>query len=132
MVYFVKLISTGHIKIGYSANVPARMQSLLRDHGPLDLLAVIPGTLDDERAHHGQFAALRVIGEWFTPGAPLLSYVDALGETGDVGPVAWTYSEPDPFPVEQPDSAPLAPWLAGTGDAAARGLPLRPPVRVSR
>jgi hypothetical protein len=132
MVYFVRLISTGHVKIGYSANVPARMQSLLRDHGPLDLLAVIPGTAVDERAHHDRFDALRVIGEWFTPDASLMAYVDSLPPVAGLGPVAWACPEVRPFHVEPPDLTPLPSWLTATGGAAARGLPLRPPVRVSR
>jgi len=87
MVYFVKLISTGRVKIGYSANVPVRMQELTHDHGPLDLLAVLHGSRKTERAHHLHFAALRVKGEWFAPGEALMAYIGSLASCEPVGPV---------------------------------------------
>jgi len=129
VIYFVRHGSTGHIKIGYSGNVPARMQALARDHGPLDLLAVIEGTMTEERTHHARFAALRVIGEWFAPAAPLVDYVASLVSREPVGPVVvlWQTVEHEPLRVERDDGGPLPRWLVGTGGAVARGLPTAPP-----
>jgi hypothetical protein len=87
MVYFVKLISTGRVKIGYSANVPVRMQELTCEHGPIELLAVLHGSRKTERAHHLHFAKLRARGEWFEPGDSLMDYIASLRSCEPVGPV---------------------------------------------
>jgi hypothetical protein len=87
MVYFVKLISTGRVKIGYSANVPVRMQELTYEHGPIELLAVLHGSRKTEGAHHAHFAKLRTKGEWFVPGDDLMTYIASLRPCEPVGPV---------------------------------------------
>lgn len=136
MVYFVRLISTGHVKIGYTANVSARMQQLLRAHGPIDLLAVVAGGVSNELTYHAKFGALRTTGEWFRPGAHLMSYIATLESCEPVGRVVQGSHAlaplPEAAPPAEPDPTPLPSWLTAKGDAAARGLPLRPPSRVSR
>lgn len=59
VVYYIRIGSL--IKIGTSANMIQRMMDL----GPEEILATEPGSYRLERARHGQFAHLRVHGEWF-------------------------------------------------------------------
>lgn len=87
MIYFVRSIATGLIKIGHSSDVQRRMPELLREHGPMELLSVLYGSAQTERAHHVHFAALNAHGEWFTPGAQLLSYIASLPSQEPPGPV---------------------------------------------
>jgi hypothetical protein len=75
VVYFVRM-PDGIIKIGYSASMETRMTKLGGD-----LLALLPGTRDDERAHHERFAHCLDHGlEWFRPEPDLLAYVDTVRE----------------------------------------------------
>lgn len=85
MVYFVRHIGSGEIKIGYSLCVANRMQSMFWEFGRIELLAVIHGQRDLERAHHAWFAALRAHGEWFTPGEELLAYIACLTSVEPTG-----------------------------------------------
>lgn len=77
-VYFVRRESDGLIKIGTSRTLAARMVSLKRDHGALQMLAATGGAHREETAMHRQFAELRVEGEWFRPELPLLEHVYTL------------------------------------------------------
>jgi hypothetical protein len=87
MVYFVRLVSTGCVKIGFSRRVATRMQQLLRRYGPIELLAVVPGSARAERETHLAFASLALGGEWFSPGDALLTHVAALKSCEPVGHV---------------------------------------------
>jgi hypothetical protein len=134
MVYFARLISTGNIKIGYSANVPVRMQYLIRHYGPIEVLSSVPGMFEEEQAHHAAFERLRLHGEWFSPGDALTDYISSLPPSEYAGRVTWACLPHSPLSVDAPTPSladpPLPSWLAGLGDATARGLPTRPPVRV--
>lgn len=77
-VYYVRIGE--HIKIGYTANVKARLSAL---RVPLDqLLALEPGGRDEEQARHAQFASLRVSRRWenFQPGVELTDHITRLRE----------------------------------------------------
>ena len=76
-VYFVQRRGA-HIKIGYSTDVASRIVALEREHGPLRVLAVIPGTRRVEKALHRRFWSARVGGEWFRPVAELRSFIQEL------------------------------------------------------
>lgn len=73
-VYYLRIGE--YIKIGYAADVTARM----RDYPPnAELLAVHPGTPDMEKAMHRQFNAFLQQGrEWFSPGPSLLEHIAAV------------------------------------------------------
>ncbi len=86
MVYFVRSVATGLIKIGHSSNVQLRLDQLLRSHGALDVLLVLYGSVHTEMAHHAHFAALRHHREWFRPGDVLLAYVASLPSQEPRGP----------------------------------------------
>jgi hypothetical protein len=64
-VYFIGG-KEGPVKIGVSLNPGQRLENLqTASPEPLDLLAVVPGGLQLERAYHEAFAHLRIRGEWF-------------------------------------------------------------------
>lgn len=78
VVYFMRSIADGFIKIGFAANLNARMAVARTDqsHG-VELLALEGGSRDKERDLHLRFQLLRVRphGEWFRPGPDLLAYI---------------------------------------------------------
>lgn len=72
-VYFVQI--RGLIKIGYTTYPRARFKSLRPDR----VLAVIPGTLTDEKRCHAAFAHLLAERrEYFRPEADLLAFIEEM------------------------------------------------------
>ena len=69
VIYFIRF--GDRVKIGYTTKLERRLKQLPHD----EVLAVVPGSRDDERALHARFAAFRVTGEWFTYTEPLRSHV---------------------------------------------------------
>lgn len=79
MIYFVRGTRSGMVKIGSTENLKARMRSLrTASPEPLEVLAVVPGGLSEERALHDRFAEHRAVGEWFHPRRELLAFVEKL------------------------------------------------------
>ena len=113
MVYFVRHQSSGLIKIGYSSNVSVRMRQLVAMHGPLDLLAVLFGSLKTEGAHHACFASCRAVGEWFRPAHELTDYIAGLTSCEPVGPVADAPRTSSVYAV--PPIDPLSPYVTRHG-----------------
>lgn len=68
LVYYIACPETFRLKIGYTAGKPeARLRSLQTGSPTrLSLMAVHPGTLDDERSLHFHLLDARVHGEWFS------------------------------------------------------------------
>lgn len=64
--YFIGAVGMSLVKIGYAANVKARLNHM-QVNSPVELvlLAVAPGGAYRERAYHFQFGEHRVRGEWF-------------------------------------------------------------------
>lgn len=80
MIYFVRHIDSGLIKIGCTGDVPARLHNLANQYGVVKLLGVREGDSSDERRLHWQFAEYNVRGvltgrEWFTGAPDLLDYI---------------------------------------------------------
>lgn len=71
-VYFIRF--SDRIKIGWSAAPHRRIAELPFD----EVLAIIPGTMQDERGYHFQFEHLRCKGEWFRAEHDLLAFVSQL------------------------------------------------------
>ena len=66
MIYFLHNPEARAVKIGYSADIEARVRSLQTAcPGRLVLLGTVEGDLSREAAYHGQFAHRRMSGEWF-------------------------------------------------------------------
>jgi Meiotically up-regulated gene 113 len=76
LIYFAQLPS-GAVKIGYSANVDARLIALKSYyHQPLVLLGTIEGDREDEQALHKRFAHIRLHGtEQFRPTPELMEFI---------------------------------------------------------
>jgi len=82
LIYFVQGQRSGLIKIGYSTSIKARLRTLrTASPEPLEVLAIVEGTKDDERALHERFRFARSHGEWFHPRRRLLEHVESLVES---------------------------------------------------
>lgn len=78
-IYFIQAGSDGPIKIGYSANVSARIADLqVSSPQRLALLLTIAGSRRDEAAFHEELGPHRMSGEWFHPHGDVLSLVARL------------------------------------------------------
>lgn len=78
-VYFCRASGRGPVKIGYAANVQARIKDLqVSNHGDLAVITFIEGTKQDETALHKRFAKYRVRGEWFKYEGALKRYILSL------------------------------------------------------
>lgn len=76
-IYFIQ--SGGFIKIGFSSNWGGRLRSLKTSNpNPIELLALIEGTREQERELHARFQTHRAEGEWFKPAPELLDHIGGL------------------------------------------------------
>lgn len=79
MIYFLRSLETGLVKIGTTKNYHARLTALQAEHGELQLLGVTEGSYFEERDLHQRFAEYRadhVSGrEWFYPGLDLILFI---------------------------------------------------------
>ena len=80
IVYYVRR-PDGMIKIGTSRVADSRLGDVAREHGPLTLMAFHAGARREESAMHRRFKALRVEGEWFSPGLVLLGHITETRKT---------------------------------------------------
>lgn len=81
LVYFARRERL--IKIGWTANLPRRMQVLCTSP-----LAIEPGDVVRERQLHLRFAHLRMHKqEWFRPGPDLIAYVNQLRKAEGAPPI---------------------------------------------
>lgn len=72
-VYFIRY--RDRIKIGYSVDPRTRISQ----HPCDEVLAIVEGTMKDERRCHAAFADLRENGEWFRADGRLIDYAKSLG-----------------------------------------------------
>lgn len=97
-LYFIQSVVGGPIKIGYGANVNARLVAhQIGSPFRLRLLASIDGTRSDECALHKRFDAAHVHGEWFWPTDELCAYLATIGVAPLLG-VHWDGSRPERLP----------------------------------
>ncbi len=75
VVYYLRRPSDGAVKIGTSSEFFRRHRNLARQHGELQVLLTHCGAYEREHELHQRFADLRLEGEWFAPGAELLSWI---------------------------------------------------------
>jgi len=89
-VYFLKSEHSGRIKIGFSRQLPRRIDEIKgASPEPVELLHVIPDASPDlESALHDKFQNLRIGGEWFEGSQDLLEYVDSLKTRGSEAVIA--------------------------------------------
>lgn len=75
-VYFIQGEANLLVKIGVTNDLRRRMRTLSLQGGQkLRLLGHSEGSYGLERKLHERFAKLRVIGEWFRPGADLVEFM---------------------------------------------------------
>lgn len=79
MIYFIR--NGDYIKIGV-ANNPWERLSKFQVGSPvqLELLAVAPGSFDEEYRYHSMFSQHRARGEWFHARQPVLDFIQATRE----------------------------------------------------
>lgn len=82
MIYFIRHIETGLIKIGETNGLRRRVAELTNLHGAMELLGSMAGNRAKEAELHKQFAdcnkrGLLVGFEWFSPMPELLEYIRA-------------------------------------------------------
>lgn len=76
MIYFIRNITTGNIKIGFSDTPKKRLKELQTGSADkLILMKTIDGDTETEAALHTKFASCRLEGEWFRPADELLEFV---------------------------------------------------------
>jgi hypothetical protein len=79
VIYFIRAVNSGTIKIGVSNDPRRRLESMQTGSPePLELLGVLPGGVDEERRLHRRFSAFRIHGEWFRGDETLAKAIDEL------------------------------------------------------
>lgn len=82
-IYFIGALDRSLIKIGVSVDPRGRFHGLRNSSPtPLELLATVSGTVQDERKIHRVFLAHRSHGEWFAGVAPLLELINFVRNHG--------------------------------------------------
>ena len=81
MIYFIKALNSGLIKIGYTKNVGERVASL-RSNSPeeLHILKITEGDIEDEKRIHNKFKHFNERNEWFRPEKSLLDFIESSKE----------------------------------------------------
>jgi hypothetical protein len=80
-VYFVQVISSGDIKIGYSTNIRSRISTLQTSiPEKIKLLGYISGDLGKEKELHKKFRILRLRGEWFRCDSSIIDFLNENNE----------------------------------------------------
>lgn len=92
LVYFAE--SAGRIKIGHSTDLPKRLDTLrIGNPSPIDLIGVVAGSQDLERAIHQYLKSMRIVGEWFADCEEVRALLLRLQKEG---PKAIGFIEPEP------------------------------------
>lgn len=87
VVYFIRSPMTGLIKIGTTRRLQTRLGDLCRAAGhDVELLASMPGSVEEEYALHQRFAKHRERGEWFRASEELAALIGSI--CGDGRPIA--------------------------------------------
>jgi hypothetical protein len=76
VIYFIKNITTGHIKVGFTDDPQKSLQELQAGStDKLELIKTIEGDEAAEAALHEEFAAVEVDGKWFKPVVHLIEFI---------------------------------------------------------
>lgn len=76
VVYYLRRVSDGMVKIGFSASPKARLDDHRREQGQIQVLLVHGGDRGDENSVHNRFREYRIgRTEWFRPVRPLLNWI---------------------------------------------------------
>lgn len=76
VVYYIRRVSDGMIKIGFSTSFEDRIAKHRRDYGTLQVLLVHGGGRLEEGSAHSRFSDYRIgRTEWFMPARPVLKWI---------------------------------------------------------
>lgn len=76
VVYYIRRVSDGMVKIGTTREFRKRMATHRNEHGEMQILLTHSGTRKEEREAHLRFDVYRAgRSEWFYPTRPLLSWI---------------------------------------------------------
>jgi hypothetical protein len=83
-VYFIGLPGKGHIKIGFTSNVGARLAHFKKTLGlVMRQLLMLEGGRNLEKLLLELFHEFRIEGEWFEPAPQLLAFIEAFKKKAD-------------------------------------------------
>lgn len=74
-VYFLESSDGTAVKIGFSTNIPLRIQALKPKHPGIKLIGTMPGGYHKEHALHRKFSEYRLSGEWFATAEPVRKFI---------------------------------------------------------
>lgn len=96
-IYYIACSETMRLKIGYTSGDPMKRLKALQtgSAGALRLIAMHPGTPENERNIHNDFAHKRIHGEWFEMNEDLFGYVCQV-----IWLMAYTYKHLEEDPPE--------------------------------
>lgn len=125
VVYFVQNTNSGHIKIGTTKSMGARLNTLQNASAdPLLVMACMPGDHRHEAELHDRFRSSRLHREWFAQTPELLAYISEVAGRGVkavLPPVVVT--PPKPTLANRPRQTELQPGdLKAQAQAAMRTL----------
>lgn len=99
MIYFVRSLKTGYIKIGMTIDMQQRVRQLSTEYGKVELLGTIPGGRAFETALHMAFDAYLVEGmgrEWFRDNDDLRKYINRYAKMPE------QFRRERPIPIKPP------------------------------
>jgi hypothetical protein len=80
-VYFIQVISSGNVKIGYSKNIKSRLSTIQTSiPEKIKLLGFISGDKVKEKELHKKFNLYHIRGEWFRCSSTLIDYINTHSE----------------------------------------------------
>jgi DNA-binding XRE family transcriptional regulator len=86
IIYFIQMGDGGPVKIGYTADLAKRINSLnCGSPHALNVLGTIPGTTAVERALHKLFKPYRMRLEWFEPAPEVIEWIKANNGNEEAG-----------------------------------------------
>jgi hypothetical protein len=111
-VYFVTPADRSMVKIGVSCNPEHRLSGLMTwSPVPLEILAFVPGTANDERALHRRYLRQHSHREWFRSTPEMLADIAAISRFGEL-PTAFRGGEKEGNALSQTGIRATPEWRA--------------------
>ncbi|NKV08577.1 hypothetical protein GS892_25035 [Rhodococcus hoagii] len=85
-MYFIRS-NDDLVKIGHTTNIAKRKSAFSVGWG--SILAIVPGTYEDEQNLHRRFAEHRARGaEWYHPASTIIDHINEIRQRLDISPIA--------------------------------------------
>lgn len=95
-IYFISTLDRSMVKIGFSKNPAHRLAGLsCWSPVPLEVLAFVAGTANDEHAVHARFLSQHSHREWFHSSPEMLDDIAAIARFGEL-PTTWRGADNQP------------------------------------